>query len=220
VSDGSVWYFGKLFAGSLPIQARPALSINENGGVNVYFGTGRYLDGTDVSDTTPQKFYGVRDDRSWSIVTESDLAAVESVFVDSADRRGWYFPLENGNGERVIEPSIAVEGVVYFTSFRPDTAACSGGGTSYLYMVDYERGTPIDKDEDGELGDESRSQTLGSGVASRPVVDLAREEIIVQTSDARLNINDMVTRPRRIQVRAWRERFDATLAQPQTQPED
>ena len=221
VSDASAWYYGKLFDGDLPIQARPSLSTNENGGVNVYFGTGTFLDNADMSDVTQHDFYCVRDDFSWTTSTPSDLANVGNSFVDTSNLNGWWFPLENGAGERVIEPAIAVEGVVYFSSFTPDNAPCSGGGTSYLYVVDFEAGTPVDRDQDDDLNDESRSERLGTGIGSRPVVNLAREEIIVQTSDARLNVIDMVTRPQRILVRAWRERFDnAAVQQVPVTPED
>lgn len=213
VSDASGWYFGKLFDGDLPIQARPSLSVNESGGVNVYFGSGAFLDNTDMNDVTQNVFHCVRDDFSWDIATISDLASVGNAFVDTSNMNGWQFPLENGAGERVIEPSIAVEGVVYFSSFVPENAPCSGGGRSYLYSIDFEAGTPIDRDEDDDLDDEDRSQHLGTGIASRPVVNLAREEIIVQTSDARLNVINMASRPQRILVRAWRERFDNAAVQ-------
>ncbi len=221
VSDASGWYYGKLFDGDLPIQARPSLSVNENGGVNVYFGSGAFLDNTDMNDVTQNVFHCVRDDFSWNVATLADLASVGNTFVDTSNMNGWQFPLENGAGERVIEPSIAVEGVVYFSSFVPEHAPCSGGGRSYLYSIDFEAGTPIDRDEDDDLDDEDRSQHLGTGIASRPVVNLAREEIIVQTSDARLNVIDMASRPQRILVRAWRERFDNAAVQPvPPDPED
>jgi hypothetical protein len=38
-------------------------------------------------------------------------------------------------------------------------------------------------------------------------VNLAGEELIVQTSDARLNIQELAIPPERIQVRAWREQY-------------
>ena len=96
---------------------------------------------------------------------------------------------------------------MYFTSFSPSNAICSAGGDSYLYHIDYRNGIAVDSDDDGDLGDESIADSLGRGVASRPVVNLAAEELIVQTSDARLSIEDLLIGPQRIRVRAWRQQF-------------
>lgn len=208
VSDNGIWYFHKMFAGNQPIMARPALAVGEDGAVRVYFGTGKYLESADVSSTEQQYFYCVKDDGSFTTRTVSDLINQSSTVSEILDEDdGWYFALENGTGERVTEPAVAIAGVVYFTSFAPSAEPCDAGGQSWLYAVNYVDGDSIDRDEDGETTDESRSESLGEGVASRPVVNLAGEELIVQTSDARLNIQDLAIPPERIQVRAWREQY-------------
>ena len=66
-----------------------------------------------------------------------------------------------------------------------------------------------------------RVEDVGRGVASRPVVNLSEGTLIVQTSDARLNVMPLATRPPLIRVRSWRETFQTqftseTDTQPQT----
>ncbi|NNK48753.1 MAG: hypothetical protein HKP01_07760 [Gemmatimonadetes bacterium] len=61
------------------------------------------------------------------------------------------------------------------------------------------------------------AEAIGRGVASRPVVNLAAEELIVQTSDARLNVENLLLGPQRIRVRAWRQQFQ-TANTAETEP--
>lgn len=213
ISDPGVWYVNTFFSGSQPIQATPALTIDEAGMVNVYFGTGKYIEASDLNDTQQQSFYCLRDDGSSSTITAGSLLHVTDADADSEGWSGWYRDLVFGAGERITQPAVIVEGVVYFTSFRPSNEICSAGGDSYLYHIDYRNGTVVDSDDDGDLDDEDVAMALGRGVASRPVVNLAAEELIVQTSDARLNIEDLLIGPQRIRVRAWRQQFQtATTA--------
>ena len=216
ISDPSNWWVHKLYDGSpdQPIQAKPSLVRDETGAINVMFGTGRYLVNTDMSNVDTQHFFVVRDDGGSPTYTFADLVEVAPENTDVVDGPGWYFPLAEHTGERVTEPAIAVEGVIYFTSFAPSNEACSSGGYSYVYAVDYRTGGVIDRDDDGDLSDESRAESMGEGVASRPVVDMAGEELIIQTSDARLNVEELAISPQRILVRGWREDFDGANQNP------
>lgn len=51
---------------------------------------------------------------------------------------GWYVSL--ANGERVISRPLAVGGLVDFLTYQPSSDACSYGGNSYLYALDYTTG--------------------------------------------------------------------------------
>ena len=53
-------------------------------------------------------------------------------------------------------------------------------------------------------------------MASRPVADLVEGNLVVQTSDARLNVMSLTTRAPRIQVRSWKETFPASGTDPQS----
>lgn len=207
ISDPGTWYVSTFFSGNQPIQAQPALAIDEAGQLNVYFGTGKYTEGSDLNDMQQQSFYCLRDDGTSTTISDANLLRVADSDADSEGWQGWYRDLVFGAGERITQPAVIVEGVVYFTSFKPSNEICSAGGDSYLYHIDYRNGTEVDSDDDGELDDESVADALGRGVASRPVVNLAAEELIVQTSDARLNVEDLLVGPQRIRVRAWRQQF-------------
>ena len=221
ISQAGSWSRSKIYDGDEPIMARPIVVIDEEQVVNVMFGTGRFVDVVDFSTTDSQRFVTVKDDGSGSTLTPSSLEDRTNDVDEAEITHGWYLWLENGSGERVTEPAVALEGVVYFTSFAPSTEPCDAGGNSWLYRVDMRGGEPIDEDEDGDLDDESRSESLGTGVASRPVVNLAGEELIVQTSDARLTIEELSAAPQKVLVRAWRERYDAALQpQPETGGDD
>lgn len=208
IRDPGVWYVNTMFSGTQPIQARPTLARGNNGELNIYFGTGKYTEGADLSDQQQQSFYCLREDGTTSTLYPSSLVEVTPSTTDTQGWRGWYRDLQFGAGERVTQPAVIIEGVVYFTSFMPVDAICSAGGDSYLYHIDFENGTAVDSNQDGDLSDESVAEELGRGVASRPVVNLSAEELIVQTSDARLNVQDLLLSPQRIQVRAWRQEFD------------
>lgn len=218
ITDDGVWYVNTMFSGTQPIQARPALARDEAGQLNVYFGTGKYTESSDLSDVQQQSFYCLREDGTTSTVYPSSLIKVTSSTTETEGWRGWYRDLEFGGGERVTQPAVVVEGVVYFTSFKPSSGVCSAGGDSYLYHIDYRNGTEVDSDEDGDLSDESVAESLGRGVASRPVVNLSAEELIVQTSDARLNVAGLLIGPQRIRVRAWRQQFE-TLTTNEVDPQ-
>ncbi len=55
--------------------------------------------------------------------------------------------------ERVItDPVAAVNGTVFFTTFRPTTDVCGYGGDSYIWAVDYDSGsTPMDASMKGKI---------------------------------------------------------------------
>ena len=203
------WVYEKIYDGSPtnPIQARPSLVIDDDGAVNVMFGTGRHLDTGDLVTTDQQYFIVLRDTGSSTTVGPGDLVSTTASSQDPITGPGWIYTLGARTGERVVEPAVAVEGVIYFTSFAPDDEECSAGGRSYLYTLDYRTGGAVDSDEDGDLNDETVYEDLGDGVASRPVVDLASGDVIVQTSDARLSVRQLKMVPQRIMVRGWQEQF-------------
>ncbi len=202
-----------LFSGDQPITARPTLTTDVDGSVLVYFGTGRYLDTPDLTDTSPQTIYCVRDQAgSSTVLTRNDLIDQTSSIQLVEGGPGWYVDLVQSPGERVTQPAVVIEQVVYVTSTAPEQAVCSAGGHSWLYALNYRngsssRGNPENPDD--------RVSDLGTGIASRPVVNLEEGSLLVQTSDARINMQSLVTKPPRIRVRAWNEVYPtAAQAQP------
>jgi type IV pilus assembly protein PilY1 len=204
----SAWVGAVVYAGSQPIQTRPEIALSSSNTPMVYFGTGKYVDATDFTTTAVQSFVCIADDGTKSGLTKANLVDQSSTIHDLTGKSGWFFNLTRGDGERVVEPAAVVEGVVYFTSFAPRSAACSGGGKSWLYHVDFKDGSNPDHNGNEQQQTDQRVEDLGDGVASKPVVNLGDATVIVQTSDARLNLMDLRTPPQWMSVRAWRELFN------------
>lgn len=136
-------------------------------GYLVYFGTGKYLGKSDLTDLSQQTFYAVWDrasngangyDRSrlleQTITTHSapatDLRArvvSENPItwddggnpVTSDEKLGWYIDLPE-SGERVHQAPTLRDGRVIFVTVTPATDPCAGEGTSWLMEVDGSNG--------------------------------------------------------------------------------
>jgi type IV pilus assembly protein PilY1 len=199
-----------LFAGDQPIQSRPILTIDYNDDVYVYFGTGKYLEPDDFDTATGQTMYCVIDDHSQMTATRSDMVDQTggiNPLVNSS--RGWYIDLEQGPGERITEQAALVAGVVYATSFEPTTELCGFGGHSWLYKMNFRNGGAADGDDDQDNDTtDGRFDDLGDGIASRPVVDVVNEKIIVQGSDTEIHVYDTVGVVRLLVIRSWRQRYN------------
>ena len=108
-----------------------------------------------------------------------------------------------GAGERIFSQALVAGGLVFFTTFQPNTEVCGGGGNGYLYVVDFmcrklsknpfggsglaaEWLTSSGWTEGAASGSAVRAN-LGSGMPSRPVLDSTGEHVLIQTSDARIH---------------------------------
>lgn len=150
-----------------PITSRPQVGSHEDGGVMVYFGTGKYFEvGDNVVPADPQiqTFYGVRDEGSriengrddlqgQTIIAEveafgSDIRAVSDNEVDWTTDQGWFLDLEspvNGpEGERVVANPLLRFGRVIFTTLIPSSEPCDFGGTGWLMELDALSGKRLD----------------------------------------------------------------------------
>lgn len=167
-----------------PITSQVDVSPSPNGGYMVLFGTGKYLEVADKSDTSPNAFYGVWD--NGTTVSTSDLVqqTVTSTVIKSGlsyritssnpvnypTKKGWYFTLPI-SGERVVTNSVITGGLVYFSSIIPSTNDCSYGGSSWLMELNYNDGTSpytaaFDTNDDGTI---NSSDTVVSGVAYQAI---------------------------------------------------
>jgi Tfp pilus tip-associated adhesin PilY1 len=179
--------------------------IGINDGEMVFFGTGDRADPerTDVIN----RFYAVKN--TWkgvgfTTLREDDLydatddtlvmgTAVEKANAETAlnNASGWYINLED-TGEKMISSPLVYGGVVYFTTFVPDTGAAPptdpcegnlGSGSSYLYALDWKTGASVYEDfsntdeynpETGEVikkgGKADRRKKIGEYIVSAPVI--------------------------------------------------
>ncbi|MBZ0253182.1 MAG: hypothetical protein K8I02_07560, partial [Candidatus Methylomirabilis sp.] len=197
VRDGSTtnWTKTLLFQAdsNQAIMGSPALTIDNNNKVRVYFGTGKYLTAADKTTTYTQTFYGVIDPGNGTTVLKTNFANQTTTDNVMTGKDGWYFNLPS-SGDRVTTEPDLLGGFAFFTSFVPDSSACGVGGSAKLFAVDYLDGTApdspvLDVDGDGDVDSADKTSgvipkyvSLGDGVPSKPVIDTKNQQIIVQTS--------------------------------------
>ena len=66
-----------------------------------------------------------------------------------------------------------------------------------------------DAEDDGPGHGDQQYRFRGGGIASRPVVDIANESVIVQSSNQTITIEDIGTVFMRLNVRSWQEAFES-----------
>ncbi len=213
-SPGS-WEESELFSGNQEITATPVPAYGESNTVNVYFGTGSYLETDDILTFNDNTFYCVFDRMDGA--ENPSLVDQTNSINDVANDDGWYIDMEF-SGERITEPAAIVAGAVFYTSYLPSSAECEAGGHSWLTRVSYSDGSvPDDGENDGFDGD--RRIEMGDGIASRPVVDIINESVIVQSSDATITIEGIGQVFQNLTVQAWQEthRAQQYVTQPDIQ---
>ncbi|MGI1669560.1 MAG: hypothetical protein K6L74_04475 [Neptuniibacter sp.] len=161
-----------------PITSKPQVVSNESGGLLVLFGTGKYFETGDNTDTSQvQTFYGISDNNSQvdgrdDLIAQDILAEIDAATsglnynvrvtseysVDYTLKDGWYLDFDSTSylGERIVANPLVRNGRVIFPTLVPDTGACSYGGTSWLMELDAIAGSrldesPFDLDDDGAI---------------------------------------------------------------------
>ncbi|MGH8497407.1 MAG: pilus assembly protein, partial [Methylococcales bacterium] len=147
-----------------PITSKPAVAFNPDppsGGNNdpnvlVFFGTGKYLEQSDLTTTLTQSFYGVYDkgtgDRNRSNLVQqtirsgsfaesdghlrTDLRLISDNTINYSNKYGWVIDLNLITGERVVVDPILRGPLVFFNTWIPDSSACSSGGKGFLMSVE------------------------------------------------------------------------------------
>ncbi|MCK5408176.1 MAG: PQQ-binding-like beta-propeller repeat protein, partial [Candidatus Krumholzibacteria bacterium] len=199
-----------LFETDQPIQAEPILTVDYNNDVYLYFGTGKYIEPLDFIDFSKQTFYCIIDNHSLTSVDRFGLVDQTSTIntISSTDR-GWYIDLVLGEGERIVEPDALVAGFVYFTTFKPMADRCQFGGFSWLYAVNFRNGAAYDGDEDTSNDTtDGRTEEIGEGIVSRPVIDIIHEDVVIQGTDTKIHIRNTVGVIQQLIVRSWRQLYN------------
>jgi len=148
------------------VTTRPELGLVQGNRV-VSVGTGRYLGVSDLQDPATwvpastdafqQSFYAIKDKginygdiRTSGNLVEQTITVVSSTLrssstnsVDWSSANGWYLDFNPGNdspGERVnIDPTLVLGTLVVITNV-PASDACTIGGESWVYQLNYESG--------------------------------------------------------------------------------
>ncbi len=210
------WDVTELFYSSREITANPVAAYGPNGNVYVFFGTGSYLTEDDMMTLNDNAFACVYDLHDGNRSTWSDLTNQTSTINPINADSGWYVDLEQKLGERVTEQAVVVAETVIFTSFAPTLDACVAGGESWLYQMAYDTGG-LANGEDQSVP-EDRVTSLGEGIASYPVVDLAQGTVVVQSSDASISVESIAGIFERIRIRSWQENFMHVESAPEVIP--
>jgi len=132
---------------SKPIIAPPVVSLHPNGGQLVLFGTGKYLETGDTTNTATQTIYAIWDHNTTATVTAGNL--IQQVLTDAATRiatqnpvtysstiKGWYLNLPI-SGERITGVPSLEDGLFTFTTIIPSTSPCDFGGRGFVNTVDF-----------------------------------------------------------------------------------
>jgi len=141
-----------------PITAAPVLGINPyrksaagQAATMVYFGTGSYLNDSDLSNTELQSFYGIAD--TGQEVSRSELF-VKSISTQAGgarnlyegdgpngdkinwvDKAGWLLDWDTVAGERVVDKPILSYDRVIFPTVIPTDNPCDYGGNSWIMAL-------------------------------------------------------------------------------------
>jgi type IV pilus assembly protein PilY1 len=179
-------------------------AVEESFGEMIFFGTGDRADPEKTS--VVNRIYAVKnyweDAGSFTTLTESDLTDVTDNLIvlgtesqraevreALSNSKGWYIQLENP-GEKVISSITVFNGVVYFTTYTPESGVAetgedpcvvvSGRGQSRLYALNYKTGeaaheysTETETDGEGNVvnrGKYDRSKIIGTSIASAPSI--------------------------------------------------
>ena len=177
------WSYSKLFStdsnqpitGSVTVGNHPE---NRDGRV-VYFGTGKYLEQSDLSSTSTDYFYAVLDDDSCSgttaCVSSSSLVSqsidsastngrtITDNFIDWSTQKGWRLPLSSigGISERVVGRPALSGSLVVFNTIIPESGRCNSGGETFTFVLDRNNGgafdaPTIDYNADGKVDSADR----------------------------------------------------------------
>ena len=171
----------------------------------IFFGSGRYITTTDVSNSAAQSWYGLIDDDA-VIAARSELKARSidlettvgtnfarsfslAVTGDMAGKRGWYIDLVSptlGNtGERMVGEHKFFGSVLLASSMIPSTDVCTPGGTGYLNAIDPFTGANVtnlffDANNDLLFNDSDRIGTGRVAIGSiSPGINLPSDAILI-----------------------------------------
>ncbi len=168
-------------------------------GNQLFFGTGKFLENTDIATNGTQTFYSIWDkaNEPSAISGRGELQqqTVDTITtangrvyrktsantIDWASQRGWYLDLPD-SGERIVTAPAIISGRILFTTLIPGSGECSNGGTGWLMELDAVTGGKLgaptfDVNGDGKIDEADyvgTSGSYGSGVKTTSIPSTVR----------------------------------------------
>ena len=198
-----------------PITAKPELG-DVAGKALIFVGTGRYVGASDLGDTSRQSMYAIKDKLDAVTLgsprvaasrfiqqvetnglcpasapatvcsTGQNIRTTTSNTVNYATDNGWFIDLPDTGERASTDPSLQL-GVLVFNTNVPNASACTVGGYSNTYFLDYRTGGAVTTAA-GVV-----SVRLGNALATRPVVlRLPNNKIVALT---RMSDGTTISRP-------------------------
>jgi type IV pilus assembly protein PilY1 len=171
-------------AGIQSVTTKPELTEIRTGGASyavVNVGTGRYLGGSDLNDTSVQSVYALKDNltstglglvRQPGVLVEQRLRMLAGDNTRTTEPNnndiwtsasGWYVDLPS-SGERVNIDMQQQLGLLTVVGNVPNTNACTLGGYAWLYNFDYRTGQFVPGATDNIAGVRLGSNALVAGI--------------------------------------------------------
>jgi len=121
----------------------------------IYFGTGKYLETSDVTSNNTQSVYGVWDSGTSELtrgnlelrtINEDTLNTAKVRYstgsnINFSDKKGWYVDLPVSGERAVVSAQIRGE-FLYLNTMIPDQNPCLGGGSGWLMALGLDGRTP------------------------------------------------------------------------------
>jgi len=190
--------------GEQSITAAPLVGRDPSTGIVwVFFGTGKYLGTADITDTSQQTWYGIKDNgtvasgRTQLEERSSSAGAVIGIFQtrvieagtagEIASKQGWFFDLPVSK-ERMVAPNRFQGSALIGTTRIPDNAdVCAPGGSGYIMAINPFTGgrleqTFFDTNRDGVFNDSDKtggSIVSGIGLDSMPNAPIFAENVML-----------------------------------------
>ncbi len=171
-----------------PITWPPEVTLHPDSGLMVLVGTGKFIESSDISDTSTQTFYGLwdRNTTAGTVVSRADLLAQTATdsTIGGIDYRtnsntsltwrettcvtpyatncpGTYMGWYfdmPATGERTTGVPKLDNGVIFFNTYIPSASVCDQGGTGWLMALQYDDGSALDY----PIVDTSNSGSIGA----------------------------------------------------------
>lgn len=149
-----------------PITTRPRVGRSpDRQGQMIYFGTGKYLSSSDVTDDSLQSIYGIID--SGQPVTDRESLLEQSILAEKTfgtestspevritsdhqlgSNSGWYLDFDSPNvegteGERLVQTPVLRSGHLIFNTLIPTSEVCGFGGSSWQMELNAHNGSRL-----------------------------------------------------------------------------